>query len=411
MFVVAILAQAILLTGQFALAAAASAAQHHARHFPALPISVLDSTNVWAPTVGGGYTVARYALAIAQSLVAIAIARSPKLRGGSRSVAAASALGFVIAFCAPVLTSADVYAYIAYGIFATSAYAPAGPLPPSFAAIGDWWSPLPPSVYGALWTAVSTLLVSVGHTPFGAVLAFRALGAAALLLLVRFARGESWTAALMVATSPVLLWLGVGDAHNDLLAVDAALLAAALARRRPLLAALAIAGAILVKATVLLPAVLAVRAVRGLRLQFVTAAGGIAVAAIVTWIAGGAAYIRALRADALTHHTLYGGLHFALFALAIVLTVLAVRGRMFPGGEWAYPWAAAWLYPWYLHWALPYALLRRGAIVQFLCALPLAAVALDTTYQAPFAARSAAVIGALFVLRIRLRDGSPLDAH
>ncbi len=161
-------------------------------------------------------------------------------------VLAATAAGLVIAWCAPVLFSSDVYAYAAYGEIARSGldpYAPA-PVPASDvvvrAAQWQWGGAFPICVYGPAFVGLARAIVTY-LAPLGLLAqleGFRATACVAFLLCVLLAyaayrgdRASRLRAAATIGLNPVAIW-SAAEGHNDAVALIAVLTGFVLFRAR-----------------------------------------------------------------------------------------------------------------------------------------------------------------------------------
>lgn len=167
------------------------------------------------------------------------------------------ALAFVVVVGAPPSTSKDFNSYALYGRMVSEYGAsPYSHTPVDFAAdpwferTSVFWSDSP-SVYGPAFTAISAAVTSFTGTSVTATrLAFQLLAALGLLACVLLAArrlGASKSMAL-VGLNPLLLTMGVNDAHCDLL-IGLCVLAAVLAleRRRFLISGVLIGLGVAVK--------------------------------------------------------------------------------------------------------------------------------------------------------------------
>jgi hypothetical protein len=140
---------------------------------------------------------------------------------------AVAAFALLCALAVPLRLSADVWAYAAYGALLAHGADPwahayraadvaryADPL--LTAALGAWDGSLPRDVYGPLFTVAAAAVVGLTRPfgPAGAVLAFRALAAAALLACIALAGRTRPRLAALLAFHPVALW-SAAEGHND----------------------------------------------------------------------------------------------------------------------------------------------------------------------------------------------------
>ncbi len=189
--------------------------------------------------------------------------RDPPAGDARRLARVALAFPFVIALVMPADLSTDVYTYVGYARMAVvHGLNPHVDPASELVRLGDPTAPFihwrAPSPYGPLSTLMTMAAVAVA--PGGSILAsvflIKLLTAAAVLgaavaarRIVRELDPERADAALVAtALNPLVLIEGAGNAHNDIIAAVFVLLAfLALARRRPLAAALAIGTAAAVK--------------------------------------------------------------------------------------------------------------------------------------------------------------------
>ena len=218
-----------------------------------------------------------------------------------------TACGFLLGAAVPLLASApfgrDLWAYAAQGHLAGTGVSPYahGPAaaPGAFAAeVSTRWlhSPAP---YGPLWLRFAQFAawLSGGH-PTVAALLLRLPAFAGLLVtawaLYRLAGDRAARALWLGAANPLVLVLGLGGGHNDLVMIGL-ILAAVVAARRPGTAALALAGGLLGAAVLIKsPAAIAVPFVIPLWLQanrMATSLRRIALACLTTAVAAAATVI------------------------------------------------------------------------------------------------------------------------
>ena len=196
-------------------------------------------------------------LAGATALVAgsVAVARGWR----PRRVLLLAAAGALLATLLPPVGSADHLSYAAYGRIAALGGDPYVQAPDAFAggddpvtsAVRDPWRSTP-SVYGPVGAAAQALASLVGGdsvrtTVWAWQLLLLVAWAAAALGVHRGLRADPAARArahVLWTANPLLLTVGLGGAHVDVLAGCAALGALLLARRAPLLAGLALAVAV-----------------------------------------------------------------------------------------------------------------------------------------------------------------------
>jgi alpha-1,6-mannosyltransferase len=266
-------------------------------------------------------------------------------------------------------------------LHAPSAY----PHDPFLQLIGSGWRGTR-SVYGPLFTAVSTVLTKLaGTSVLRARLAFQGLSLAAVIaaLAIVWHQTQSMRAVAFVGLHPAVIIAIVNGGHNDAL-VGLAVLGAAvlLARRRATAAGVVVALGLLVKASTVFGLVgLAIwvlardrhRAVRFMLATGVTTAIGYAFTgtAAIRSVAGGAGRTsRASLWSVVSHFDprvvgTAAALTVAVFAIVGAFRYRNVRLPWLPIGIAfaAYLFAGAYVLPWYAAWALPaLALTRRSTV-------------------------------------------------
>jgi len=345
------------------------------------------------------------------------LSAAPRLGGRFVWVAIlALVTGFALA---PVLLSHDVYSYLDYArlgiVHGLDPYVhppAAAPLDPVYPQV-EWTEAT--SAYGPLFTLLTYPLawlpVAVAVAALKAVAAGSVLALALLVARLAPARGvDPLRAAAFVALNPLVLVHVAGGAHNDGLAMLAAMLGvAAILAVREAAAGAALVSAVAIKAStaVVAPFVLAAatrpdrsgptgrkplhisgnRPVGRLALGSCIAAVAIALAA---WLAFGWDWLSAFglageNQDRTSHMSIpitlarLAGLDAdPVRATAWTLYGVAVSALLiwtWRGGDWlrAAGWATlglllatSWLLPWYLIWLLPLAALSRDTPLQLL---------------------------------------------
>ena len=303
-------------------------------------------------------------------------------------------------------TDDDAAAYVGYAkqpTFGAAYAAPASHFTGNgFEVIPATWPALPALVYGPLWLAVDRALV--GHAPsyavaLGTLRAFNALLLAALLLALRRLGCDRATLAV-VALNPMLYFYFIVQAHNDLGPIVLVVAGAAVARTRPLLGALIASGAGLVKIVFVAIAPLAYAGRCSARRAWAIAAASAVLVAGLSWLFGGAPYVRAMaavghtqiatRADAA--HLVATALHLAVAAIALAAIVAAVTRRVFlRAATFAFSAVSSIIYPWYLGWCIPYALRVPGFAATFFILLPALAHLIDPHFS-PWPERTFALL-------------------
>jgi hypothetical protein len=210
-----------------------------------------------------------------------------------------------------------------------------------------------------------------------------------LALLAR--RGANAAVLALVAFDPALYFAYVVNAHGDLLAVVLLIGALAAAAALPLVAAVLVACAGLLKLPLVLlaPVVFTGRGALRARLGYAVLAVVLAVAASL-WLGGRvyfdlfaaqlhAVFVPVTRAGAVATAVRCGLLIVAAFALANAF----VRGVVRRAAAWSFVALAPLISPAALVWTLPYAALARPVLAEVLILLPIAAALLDVSFPRP----------------------------
>lgn len=349
-----------------------------------------------APSAPTGSTAAWMflaAIATAYAVYAVGWSLLPRDRVRLLPVLLLGAVIQLAPLAGPLLVSADVHSYAAYGRIDgelggnpyrdTPADYPGDPVT---AAVPAAWRDTP-AVYGPVFTAFSAVVVNLtGGRAAATEVAFRLLAAVSVLALALLAamHGPSRAkAAAFVAWNPLLAVHFGGGGHND--ATMVALVAGALVasrRGRPLLGGVLWAGAMFVKwiPVVLYPLWL-LSARRSRRLAAASLAISVAVLAVVStfrygfdWLTVATPLVRSAEAGSrysLVHRLGSLGLDVGL-ARAVVIALAATGGlfllRRARQGRPVVGLAAClllvvtpWLLPWYAVWAVGLAASERGA--------------------------------------------------
>ncbi|MFC6089916.1 polyprenol phosphomannose-dependent alpha 1,6 mannosyltransferase MptB [Saccharothrix lopnurensis] len=232
---------------------------------------LLSGTFLNAMRYGHGHDLAFAVLFVGLALMVVSWVRLGRLvrtgRIGGRAVALTAAAWTAPLVIAPPLYSRDVYSYLAQGAVALRGFDPyatgasALDLPLSGNVAGLWQDT--PSPYGPLFLLLAKTTVAVvgDNVILGAILMRLAVLAGLVLLawaipgLTRHLGGRAPVALWLTVANPLVVAVGIGGAHNDILMVG--LMAAGVLLvldRRHLLGFAVIALAAAVKATALLVA-------------------------------------------------------------------------------------------------------------------------------------------------------------
>jgi len=302
------------------------------------------------------------------------------------------AFGALLACCDAVVsraaTSADMYAYVGFALLGARAYAPpASAFAGAYSVINTWWhTPLVPAVYGPLWLLLAAGVSACGHTLLAKIVALRILGALTLAGTVGILAALKLPPRViaLVALNPALIFEFVVNVHNDLFGVLLLLGARYATMRGSTWGGIALAAAAgLVKLPFMLFAALAFTPLASPVRRARAWGASLAIALCGSWLAGGSAYLGAVRQTA--ERLTAGHLGLALTGAPVVLkaaTVAALAltvasGTFVEGCAWALPAFGAILYPWYLSWTLPYAAASASSLRNVAIALPVAMLEAD----------------------------------
>jgi Glycosyltransferase family 87 len=336
-------------------------------------------------------------------LLVLACADTIPARTGIAAIVALHALYLL----APPLLSSDVFGYIdsarlgtLHGIDPYSAKSTH--VPPDAVHLYRRWGTDLPSPYGPLFTLLSYALVPLGIA--GALWGLKALvaiaGLAVVWLVWRCATAlgrDPLRAALFVGLNPLILLFAVGGAHNDFLALAAAMGAVyLLIAHRERLGGAALVAAAAIKIPLGLPLVFALARPRARRRELLAGAAAALIAALAVTLAlfgsevGGLLTAVREQQERVAIYSVpsqvgkllgFGGITSGIRAVAIagLLATAALTLRLtWRGGDWiaAAGWttfallvSTAWLLPWYVAWLLPLAAiagdrrLRTAALV------------------------------------------------
>lgn len=184
---------------------------------PHLPVPVVDA---WGRAAFVPLAALLIAIAAGALVYAVAIAFADRLR--LSLVLAAMTCALLVALAMPVVFSADVYAYLAYGERLIAGCDPwgaacrSGPLA-ELARIA-WHHDPPRLVYGPVFVVAAALVAPLAAiSPGLPVLVWRiGMAIAFLVAVARIARILGVRAAIIVGVNPVALWT-VAEGHNDAL--------------------------------------------------------------------------------------------------------------------------------------------------------------------------------------------------
>lgn len=342
-----------------------------------MPFPVADVDMLHPDAVAAVYV----ACAAVQSYALLALYRC---RPSRRAVVAGAAVLAAMSLASPALASFDAYGYVHNAILGLQSYTPPPrPFQGEFHVIDLWFGKPTATLYGPLWLAIDRIVTAAAPSLFTKIAALRIFNALLYAAAIALLRGLRVPRRILatVALNPGMMFQFVTNVHNDIIAIDLLLGAAALARTRSAAAGGLFAAAGLVKLPYLALGLPVFSSVRPMPRRLIAVALGIAAAAVVPWFAGGSGYVAALTQHASPAHV---ALEWRLIpaGIAVAALVAALLGaRRYIAALWfipslgafELPWASAsgqafampWILPWYFIWGLPYAL-NRHRILGFL---------------------------------------------
>ncbi len=339
-------------------------------------------------------SILAFSLTIVQTLALAVIAlgfASQSSRGRTFELAAAVAALALLAIAVPLITTPDIFEYIQCGRLQFACYAPpAGWAVPGYLTLVAAHIHLHGSIYGPLWVAVNSVVALVGDSLLLKIEGVRLYSALVVLataaLLARTSVPRSAVVAFIV--NPFVWLYFVMDAHVDMQAF-ALIVAASLAavRRKPVVAALLLAGAGLVKLPFVVLGSVALSSVRAVPRKIALWLFALGLTLAVSYALGGMPYFHALlgyngRLGALMTPGEIAATKFLQGITAIALVLALFFGRRFAGQLWIFPTGVSAVgLPWYISWGFPYALEMGSAFTAALVALPAWAAMLDPNYE------------------------------
>jgi hypothetical protein len=350
--------------------------------------------------------IALLVLAFVESYLLFALFRA---KASPVVLAAGTAAMLVLSLAAPAFISPDPYAYAGDAMLGRGAYTP-----PRTAFSGEYalinrffQAPMLSAPYGPLWIALARLFTAGAPALLAKLLALRLLGAASFVALLAALRAYGVPPRLLAiaAMNPAILQQYVADAHNDLLGIVMVVAAAALIRkRRALLATGVTAAAGLVKLPFTVLALPIFAGVERRPLRYACAFSAIALAALVSWLAGGAAYFHGLNVHVPTPGPVYALNAAVSIAALFMLGSAAIGSRRRYSGVWLIAMMSSYIATWYAAYGLPYALARHRLLAYLLIALPFACALVDAKFMRPWTpAVLGCAVAAPIVLRSRIR--------
>jgi hypothetical protein len=365
---------------------------HAAALFPfapqagAVPIVMLDDTGAGdAPTSN-----AELCISVAESACLFALYRTLRrcrpTRAALAILGAAFAVLVAVAVASPVANSSDLYGYVGFALQSGTAYAPVAlPFTGDHAPINAMFGlPRPAAWYGPLWIGTTHVLL----LPFAALATqlhvLRLLEVAALIAcLVTLARlGTRLEVLALLAINPALFGVWIVDGHNDLFGIAFVVVAVA-CRRFPVMRAILVAAAGLVKLPLVLIGAAAFLDERSVLRRIAFAGAAVAACLALSYAFGGTHYlVHLFSVSGRRHDGAEGYLHAASACAAVAALAAALLGRRLTlGATWLWRALGAFPAPWYAIWGLPYALASGGAAL-FLIAEPIDSYLFSWNYAA-----------------------------
>jgi hypothetical protein len=343
----------------------------------AMPFPVADVDMLHPDAVAAIYV----ACAALQSYALLALYRC---RPSLRAIAWGTAVLAAMSLCVPALSSFDAYGYVHNAILGLRSYTPpAQPFLGEYHVIDLWFGKPTATLYGPLWLAIDRLVTASAPTLLTKIVALRVFNGLLYAAAIALLRGLGMPRRILVvvALNPAMMFQIIANVHNDIIAIDLLLGAAALARTRTAAASGLFAVAGLVKLPYLALGLPVFSAVRSVPYRVVAIVAGIAVTLTLSWFGGGAGYVASLAGHASSAHVaaVWRVVPAAIALAALVAALFGARRYIaalwfIPAiGAFELPWITAsgqafsvpWILPWYFIWGLPYAL-NRHRILGFL---------------------------------------------
>jgi hypothetical protein len=325
-------------------------------------------------------------LALFESFALFALFRS---KPAPIVLAVGTAAMLLLSLAAPAFISPDPYAYVGDAMLGLRAYTP----PPTnfageYAQInGFFQAPILPAPYGPLWIALARLFTAAAPALLSKLLAFRLFGALSFLALLGSLRAYGVPSRILAiaAVNPAIAQQYVADAHNDLLGIVLVVLAAALIRRnRTAIGSGLTIAAGLVKLPFTVLALPIFARIERRTLRYACCFSAIALAAAVSWVAGGSAYFHGLNVHVPAPGAVYVLNAVVSIAALFALGVATIRGRRLYSALWLIAMMSSYIATWYVAYGLPYALARHRLTAYLLVTLPFACAVVDAKFVRPW---------------------------
>jgi hypothetical protein len=358
-----------------------------------LPIvAIRDQHSYWydpyRQLLAAGIGVAAFGSSVALYVLYGSLQAPSRRAPGYAIVIVAGLLMALEALAAPGLGSTDPYLYAVYGEVGLHSYGSQPLHVPCAASPAAVWcsGPKLPALYGPLYLVYVHALLHAGGPVVRRIELLRLsnLGWFAVLLVLLRALRIPGPIIALAALNPLILAQYVGDAHNDIIPIDATLLGIAAARRYPAFGFVCgLAAGLLKLPFALLVSVVFLRLPLKQRLMWSIATVMSAIVLTLAW--GGLPYLQSVAyyreyypffASVAQRCVVFAALGFLLFAL--------LRRRISLLGAYAIPaLGAGSTYPWYALWSLPYMQWEPAQCALYFIALPATGFLMETPFQMP----------------------------
>ena len=208
-----------------------------------MPFPVADVDTLHPDAVAALYI----ACAAMQSYALLALYRS---RPSRRAIVTGCAVLAAMSLAVPALASFDAYGYVHNAILGLQSYTPPHrPFEGEFHVIDLWFGKPTATLYGPLWLAIDRIVTATAPSLVLKIASLRVFNALLYGAAVAILRGLGVPRRILVAVAlnPAMMFQFVANVHNDIIAIDLLLGAAALARTRSAAASGLFAAAGLVK--------------------------------------------------------------------------------------------------------------------------------------------------------------------
>jgi hypothetical protein len=303
-------------------------------------------------------------------------------------IALACAIMAACAVTSQTLSSTDPYFYSAYAQRGFQAYGPQTSKPPCpiSQADAECLQPGFPNVYGPLYTTYLEVLLRHIKPVASRIELLRVTNAFWVLLFVLLLRALHIQSPLIAVTmvNSAILMQYIGEAHNDIIAIDLILMGTILAQRQPFLTLFLVTGAALIKVPFALLGTFAFQRLAPIP-RSLWAAATIMFSITISLVWGGRPYVESLLYYSRFHHFFSTYEHRAMVVVALVVIAVGIfKNRFSIAGAYTLPaLGGGSAFPWYSLWALPYLQWDRSRLPFFLITLPITSFFMETPFQIP----------------------------